>query len=79
MESRLAQEREIVLAQLMATSPTIKLSIGSAGGVKTYTTHQLIQHVQSLDDFGKQFVETQMEFMRGLQNGDIYTFLEEIS
>lgn len=75
MDSRLIKEREIVLAQLMATSPSYKLSIGSTTGMKTYTTSQLIQHVKDLDEFGKEFIETQMDFMRSFQDGDIYKML----
>lgn len=78
MDSRLLKEKEIVLAQLMATSPSYKLSIGGSDGMKTYTTDQLIQHVQALDEFGKEFVETQMDFMRSFQSGDIYKMLESI-
>jgi hypothetical protein len=78
MDSRLIKEKEIVLAQLMATSPSYKLSIGSASGMKTYTTSQLIKHVQDLDEFGKEFIETQMDFMRSFQSGDIYKMLADI-
>lgn len=78
-DSRLLKEKEIVLAQLMATSPSYKLSIGTSDGMKTYTTEQVMQHVSDLDEFGKQFIETQMDFMRSLQNGDLYKILSENS
>lgn len=78
MDSRLAKEKQIVLAQLMATSPTIRLSIGGASGMKTYSTDEIIEHVSEMDEFGKKFVETQMDFMRSFKNGDIYTMLAEI-
>lgn len=77
MDAKLQKQKEIVLAQLMATSPSIKLSIGTADGMKTYTTTEIIEHVTNLDDFGKEYIETQMEFMRSLQNGDIYSIIAE--
>lgn len=77
-DSRLLKEKAIVLEQLMATSPTYKLSIGTSDGMQTYTAKQLIQHVSDLDEFGKQFIETQMDFRRSLQNGDIYKLLTEL-
>ena len=77
MDTKLQKQKKIVLAQLMATSPSIKLSIGHAGGMKTYTTSEIIEHVTKLDEFGQEYIETQMEFMRSLQNGDIYAILNE--
>lgn len=78
MDARLVKEKEIVLAQLMATSPSYKLSIGTPTGMKTYTTEQLIQHVTELDDFGKQFIEMQMDFLRSFQSGEIHKLLSNL-
>lgn len=75
--ARIAKEQEIVLAQLMATSPTYKLSIGTVDGMQTFTADQLIGHVTDLDEFGIKFIETQMEFLRSFKNGDLYRMLAE--
>jgi hypothetical protein len=72
------KEKEIVLAQLFASDPKLKLSIGSAEGMKTYTRDQIIKHVENLDTVGKEYVKTQMDFMRSLKSGELYALLASV-
>jgi len=71
------EERAIVLAQLMAASPELRLSIGSLSA-KTYTKDEIMKHVEELDEIGKEFIKTQMEFMRAMASGDIYKAISPV-
>jgi len=65
------EEKAIVLAQLLAASPELSLSIGSASA-KTYSKDEITKHVEALDEIGREFIKTQMEFMRAMSSGDLY-------
>jgi hypothetical protein len=74
--SILQQQVDIVLAQLKAASPTLNFYVGDENGQKKiFTKKEMIEHVTSLDAIGKQFVQTQVDFMKALQNGDFQKVL----
>jgi len=75
---RSLKEQAIVLSQLFASNPELKLSIGSGGGMVTLTRDELITHVTEMDAFGEKYVKTQMDFMRSFSSGEIYGVLEKI-
>lgn len=76
--TKLNKERDLILAQLIKSDPELKLSIGEDGIFKTYTRDQIMGHVKALDDVGQNYIKTQMKFMRGLKNGEIYNLLDEL-
>jgi hypothetical protein len=65
------EEKAIVLAQLLSLNPSLSFSVG-AGESKTYSKSEIIKHVEALDEVGKEFVKTQMDFLRAMKTGDIY-------
>ena len=74
--SVLQQQVDIVLAQLKAASPTLNFYVGDESGhKKMFTRKEMIDHVTSYDAVGKQFVQTQVDFMKALQNGDFQKVL----
>jgi hypothetical protein len=77
-QDRIEKEKELILAQLLASSPQLKLSVGTSEGMKTYTRDQIIEHVKQLDNVGQEYVKTQMDFMRSLKTGEIYSLLADI-
>lgn len=71
-------ERDIVLSQLFASSPDLRLTIGGQdNGIVTLTRDEIIGHVERLDDFGKRYVRTHMDYMRSFKSGELYDLLEE--
>jgi len=65
--------RKLVLARMQATPKNLKISIGSS----EYTTEELIQSVKRGDEIGQQVIDMQMEFLREMAQGKIYSDDEE--
>jgi len=76
-EEKIKSEKELVLFRLLASDPRLQLSVGGDGTVKTYTREQIIEHVKTLDEVGKEYIKTQMEFMRAMGSGELYFLLNE--
>jgi hypothetical protein len=72
------KEQAIVLSQLFATNPNLRLSIGGTGEPVTFTRDEIINHVKNMDEYGKDYIKTQMEFMRSFNNNKIYDMLNAI-
>jgi hypothetical protein len=68
-------EQSTVLAQLKAASPRIEFFVGSADAKKSYSKQEMIQHVETLDAVGKEFIRTQMEFLRSIKTGELQQIL----
>lgn len=66
----LDKEKVIVLAQLQAAGSGLNFSIGG-DSTKTYTKKEIVMHVEELDSIGKEFIKTQMEFMRAIKSGEL--------
>jgi len=69
------EEQSIVLAQLKAASPRIEFFVGTPGSKKSYSKQEMIQHVETLDAVGKEFIRTQMEFLRSIKSGEFQKIL----
>lgn len=62
------QLKEIVLARLNVMPSDVSVTIGS----EDLTKDQLVEHVQSEDEVGKQMMEMELEFLQDLASGAIY-------
>lgn len=61
--------KEIVLARLTVMPPDISISIGDINLNK----QELTQHVESEDEIGNQMMEMELEFLKDLASGAIYS------
>ena len=75
---RRLKEQSIVLHQLFATNPNLKLSVGGDDGMVTLTRDEIISHVEEMDEFGQKYIKSQMDFMRSFSSGEVYSVLEKI-
>lgn len=62
------QLKEIVLARLNVMPVDVSVTIGS----KDITKEQLVEHVKSEDEVGKQMMEMELEFLQDLASGVVY-------
>lgn len=62
------QLKKIVLARLNVMPSDVSVSIGSKG----ITKKQLVEHVKSGDEVGKQMMEMELEFLQDLASGAVY-------
>lgn len=77
-DSKANLEKKIVLEQLFASNPKMKLSVGTPTGIQTYTRKQIIEHVEQMDEVGVEYIKTQMDYLRSHKTGEIYSLLDEI-
>mgnify|MGYP001559440522 CR=1 FL=1 len=63
--------RELVLARIRAASGDLNVSIGSV--VKGYSKKELIESVEAGDEIGKEIVDIQMEYLKDIAQGKIYS------
>ncbi len=63
------KEIELVIARLEIISPKVYFSSG--GGGTSISRDDMIKHVKSGDKIGKEFVKTDLEFLRALKNGKL--------
>lgn len=66
--------KNLIIARLQTRPSDIAVSIGGMG---SYTSSELIDHVEAGDDVGKKIVEAEMKFLRSLKTGDLYKLLEQ--
>ena len=59
-------KKELVLERFKTLNPESKISIG---GHKEVTVRELIQHVESEDEFGKNIVKVQIKMLQVLAQG----------
>ena len=62
-----AQERDLVITQLSGASPGLKLFIGE----NSYNRNQIIEHVRNLDEMGREFVATQINYLHAWTSGEM--------
>ncbi len=60
--------KEIVLARLNVMPENVSISIGD----KNLGKEELVEHVQSEDEIGKQMMEMDLEFLQDMASGAIY-------
>lgn len=58
------------MARLMVMPSNLRLSIGS----KDYTKEELKIHIEKGDEIGKEYTEMEIEFLRDLASGAIYSY-----
>lgn len=63
------QLQKLVLARLMIVPRNLKLSIGSV----EFARDDAVTHVKRGDDIGEKIMEIQLEFLRDLASGKIYS------
>ena len=64
--------RELVLARIRAASGDLRVSIGDVA--KGYSKKELIKSVEVGDEIGKEIVDIQMEYLKDIAQGKIYSF-----
>ncbi len=61
--------KNLVIARLEVLSENIGISIGSLGN---FSKEELICHVRNGDEVGQKIIEVEMDFLRGLKQGNFY-------
>jgi len=64
------QLKKLVLERVGAMPDSLGMSIGS----KEFTKKDALRHVEQGDDTGKQIMEMELEFIRGLASGAVYSY-----
>lgn len=64
--------RELVLARIRAASGDLSVSIGNVA--KGYSKKELIESVEADNEIGKEIVDIQMEYLKDIAQGKIYSF-----
>lgn len=67
-EEEKEQLKKIVLARLNVMPKDVSVTIGS----ENLTREELVKHVQSEDEVGKQMIEMELEFLKDMASGAIY-------
>lgn len=63
------QLKSIVLERTNAMPDTLRMAIGS----EEFEKKDLIEHIKNEDDIGKQMMTMELEFLRALTSGSVYT------
>lgn len=63
----LEKERDIVIARLETTKPELYFTDGD--NLVSYSRDEIISHIEQNDEVGKEFVRTELEFLRALKDG----------
>ncbi len=56
---------ELVIARLKSIPEGLELAVGDKG---SFSTKELMKHVRDNDDIGKMYIETQLDYLRSLNN-----------
>lgn len=56
---------ELVIARLKSIPEGLELAVGDKG---SFSTEELMKHVRDNDDIGKMYIETQLDYLRSLNN-----------
>lgn len=67
------KEREIIIARLEVADK--ELCFSSGGSSETFSRDELIEHIRKNDSVGREFVKTEMEFLRALKDGGLLNTL----
>lgn len=62
--------KQLVIQRLKATSDELNIVIGNEGN---FTREELIKRVESGDKIGKEIIESEIEFLKALVEGRIYS------
>ncbi len=69
------REKEIVIARLEALIP--EMSFASGGNFQSFTRDEIINEIKKDSQIGKDFIETEMNFLRALKDGSLIRILNE--
>ena len=75
-EQKSKKERELIIARIEILSPELHFSSGENS--KTYSRDEIIAQIKDNDEVGKEFVKTELEFLRALRDGELIRRLVEI-
>jgi hypothetical protein len=67
------KEKELVVARLETVSPELFFSVGSEN--KSFSKEDLIEEINKNTEIGKNFVESQLEFLRAFKDGSLMNVL----
>lgn len=65
--------KELILARIDVMPDNIKLSIGSYG---SFSKDQLKENVEKETDVGHKIVEMQLDFLKAVSNGELYSLVD---
>ncbi len=74
-DSVFEKAKDLAIAHLEVLSPEIHFSSGS--GEVNISRDDMIKHVQNGDDIGKEFIKTQLEFLRAFKDPNFMNRLAE--
>ena len=60
------EKKELVLARLKTLRPESKIMLG---GGEEVSVHELVEHVENGDEFGKNIIKTQIKMLQVLTSG----------
>ena len=69
------KEKEIVIARLEALIP--EMSFASGDDFQSFTRDEIINEINKNSQIGKNFIETEMNFLRALKDGSLIKKLNE--
>jgi len=62
------KERELIIARMEILPSELHFSSGNSA---TFTRNEVIEHIRTNDDVGKEFVKIELDFLRALKSGDL--------
>ena len=74
-KKQLERLKEIVLKKIDTMPKSYKLSIGSQG---SFNKSQIAEHVNKMDDTGKQILNMELRFIQALSRGEVTKTLTSI-
>lgn len=66
-------EKELILARLEVLSDDLFFSSGDDG--KNISKSEMVEHVKNLDNIGKEYIETELNFLRSFKDGSLMNIL----
>ena len=69
------REKEIVIARLEVLVP--EMSFASGDNFKSFTRDDILKEIKKDSETGKDFIKTEMEFLRALKDGSLIKKLNE--
>lgn len=64
------QFKKLILERVSVMPDTLRMAVGSM----ELTRGDITQHIQDEDEIGKQVMEMELEFLRDLASGAVYTY-----
>ena len=67
------KEKKLVIARLEVVSPELSFYVG--GQDQSFSKNDLIDEIKRDTDIGKDFIKTQLEFLRAMKDGSLMKIL----